>query len=341
MKYTVLGRSGLLLSGIGLGTMIFGEPSARSTDEAEAVRLIHAFLDAGGNHIDTANVYAKGRAEEIVGNAIKDRRHQVVLATKVRFSMGPGPNDAGLSRYHILRSVEDSLRRLQTETIDLLYMHCWDPLSSLEESLRAFNDLVTSGKVRNIGVSNFKAWQLMKALGLSDAHSWARFTAAQYQYSLVERNIEFEFSDMCAAEGVGIIPWGPLGGGFLSGKYQPDQRPTRPEEGRLAVQPDQDEEAWVRRATTKNWRILTAISEIVGHHPGSSPAQVALAWILTQPAVCSPVIGARTLEQLKDNLGALSLTLSQEEISQLDEASKPEKGYPYRFIDLYGSRSTD
>jgi aryl-alcohol dehydrogenase-like predicted oxidoreductase len=253
--------------------------------------------------------------------------------------MGVEPNDAGLSRYHILRSVEDSLRRLQTEVIDLLYMHCWDPLTPLEESLRAFDDLVTAGKVRYIGVSNFKAWQLMKALGLSDAHGWARFTAAQYQYSLVSRDIELEFSDMCVAEGVGIIPWGPLGGGFLSGKYQPDQRPTLPEEGRLAVQPNQDEEAWVRRATTKNWRILTTIREIAGHHPGSSPAQVALAWLLTQPAVCSLVIGARTIEQLQDNLGALSLTLAPEEIRQLDEVSKPEKGYPYRFIDLYGSRS--
>jgi aryl-alcohol dehydrogenase-like predicted oxidoreductase len=339
MRYFALGRSGLLLSRIGLGTMIFGESSARGTDEAGALRLIHTFLEAGGNHIDTANVYAKGRAEEIVGKAIRDRRLQVVLATKVRFSMGDAPNDAGLSRYHIMRSVEDSLLRLQTEVIDLLYMHCWDPLTPLEESLRAFDDLVTAGKVRYIGVSNFKAWQLMKALGLSEAHGWARFTAAQYQYSLVSRDIELEFSELCVAEGVGIIPWGPLGGGFLSGKYQPDQRHTRPEEGRLAVQPDQDEEAWVRRATTKNWRILAAVQEVASQHPGSSPAQVALAWLLTQPAVCSLVIGARTIEQLQDNLGALSLALTQEEIRQLDEVSKPEKGYPYRFIELYGSRS--
>ena len=226
MKYYPLGRSGLLVSGIGLGTMIFGEHSARSADEPAALRLIHHFLDAGGNHIDTANVYAKGRSEEIVGKAIRDRRQQVVLATKVRFAMGAGPNDAGLSRYHILRSVDDSLRRLQTDVIDLLYMHCWDPLTPLEESLRAFDDLVTAGKVRYIGVSNFKAWQLMKALSISDRCRWARFVAAQYQYSLVERNIESEFSELCLTEGIGITPWGPLGGGFLTGKYRPDQRPT-------------------------------------------------------------------------------------------------------------------
>jgi aryl-alcohol dehydrogenase-like predicted oxidoreductase len=340
MKYTLLGSSGLLLSGIGLGSMIFGESGARGVSEPDALRLVHAFLDTGGNHIDTANVYAKGLAEQIVGKAIRDRRRQVVLATKVRFSMSADPNDAGLSRYHILRSVEDSLRRLHTDVIDLLYMHCWDPLTSLDESLRAFDDLVSSGKVRYIGVSNFKAWQLMKALHLSAANGWARFVAAQYQYSLVSREIEMEFSDLCATEGVSIVPWGPLGGGFLSGKYQPDHRPTLPEEGRLAVQPDQDEEAWVRRATDKNWRIVSAIQDVAERHPGSTPAQVALAWLIAQPAVCSPVIGARTLKQLQDNLGALNLALSQADLSLLDEASQLEKGYPYRFIDNYGARTT-
>ena len=286
MKYYPLGRSGLLVSGIGLGTMIFGEHSARSADEPAALRLIHHFLDAGGNHIDTANVYAKGRSEEIVGKAIRDRRQQVVLATKVRFAMGAGPNDAGLSRYHILRSVDDSLRRLQTDVIDLLYMHCWDPLTPLEESLRAFDDLVTAGKVRYIGVSNFKAWQLMKALSISDRCRWARFVAAQYQYSLVERNIESEFSELCLTEGIGITPWGPLGGGFLTGKYRPDQRTTLPEEGRLATQPESDKETWGRRNTERNWRILDAVDQVSKAHPGSTYSQVALAW-LAQPAVAS------------------------------------------------------
>ncbi len=194
--------------------------------------------------------------------------------------------------------------------------------------------------MRYIGISNFKAWQLMKALHLSAANGWTRFVAAQYQYSLVSREIEMEFSDLCATEGVSIVPWGPLGGGFLSGKYQPHRRPTLPEEGRLAVQPDQDEEAWVRRSTDKNWHIVSAIKDVAESHPGSTPAQVALAWLIAQPDVCSPVIGARTLEQLQDNLGALSLALSQADLSLLDEASQPEKGYPYRFIDNYGSRTT-
>ena len=217
MRYRQLGRSGLLVSELALGTMVFGEDSQRSTLPEEAERMIHRFLDEGGNHIDTANVYADGRSEEIVGKAIQNKRGQVVLATKVRFrSGGDGPNNLGLSRYHIIRSVEDSLQRLTTETIDLLYMHSWDPLSPLDELLRAFDDLVTAGKVRYIGVSNFKAWQLMKALGLSDFKGWARFVAAQYQYSLVVRDIEAEFSDLCLSEGVGITPWGPLGGGFCN-----------------------------------------------------------------------------------------------------------------------------
>ena len=175
MKYRQLGRSGLSVSELCLGTMVFGEDSTRAADEATAVRMIHRFLDADGNHIDTANVYAGGRSEEIVGKAIKNRRDQVVLATKVRFPMGEGPNELGLSRYHILSSVEDSLRRMQTDTIDLLYMHAWDPLTPLEESLRTCDELVTAGKVRYIGVSNFKAWQLMKALGVSDQYGWVRF----------------------------------------------------------------------------------------------------------------------------------------------------------------------
>lgn len=319
--------------------MIFGEDSKRSTPADEAEKIIHHYLDKGGNHIDTANVYAGGRSEEIVGKAIQDRRNQVVLATKVRFAMGDGPNDQGLSRHHILRSVEDSLRRLKTDYIDLLYMHCWDPVTPIEESLNAFNDLVTQGKVRYIGVSNFKAWQLMKALALSDANGWARFIAAQYQYSLVVRDIENEFIDLCLSEGVGITPWGPLGGGFLSGKYRADQRPKNPEEGRLATTPDQDEEAWARRATDQNWQILETIAQIISDHPSATYSQVALSWLLAQPAVESIVLGVRTLEQLQDNLGADDFHLTEAQLDNLDKASTAAKGYPYRFLELFGSRN--
>lgn len=338
MEYQKLGNSGLLVSEIALGTMIFGEKSERSTPADEAKDIIHRFIDEGGNHIDTANVYAGGRSEEIVGEAINDRRDKVVLATKVRFPMGEGPNDQGLSRYHIQRSVEDSLRRMNTETIDLLYMHCWDPLTPIEESLSAFDDLVTAGKVRYIGVSNFKAWQLMKALGVSDSNRWARFVAAQYQYSLVTRDIEREFTDLCISEGVGLTPWGPLGGGFLTGKYQRDRQPMDASEGRIAVMSDDTEEAWLRRNVERNWRILDAMQTIAHAHEDASLSQVAVAWLLTQPAVVSVIVGVRTLEQLEDNLGATEINLSVDEVSKLNQVSALDEGYPYRFIKNYGQR---
>jgi aryl-alcohol dehydrogenase-like predicted oxidoreductase len=340
VRYKQLGKSGLLVSELALGTMIFGEEGARRADPDESVRMVHRFLDAGGNHIDTANVYAGGRSEEIVGRAIRDRRDQVVLATKVRFRTGEGPNDLGLSRLQIFRSVEASLRRLQTDAIDLLYMHCWDPVTPLEESLWAFDDLVRAGKLRYVGVSNFQAWQLMKALGLSDARGWARFVAAQYQYSLVMRDVEIEIAPLCLAEGVGIVPWSPLGGGFLSGKYQADKRPTSPEEGRLAGMGAEAEESWEHRANELNWRILDLVGEVAAEH-GCTLAQVALAWLRAQPAVVSIILGARTMDQLEDNLGSLDCELTEKDLARLDEASAIEVGYPRRFIDVIGARSLD
>jgi aryl-alcohol dehydrogenase-like predicted oxidoreductase len=334
MKYHPLGKSGIIASELCLGTMVFGEQGSRGTDQRTAERIIHKFLDAGGNHIDTANVYAGGRSEEILGEALKQHREKVVLATKVRFAMGDDANEQGLSRLNIFRGVEASLRRMQTDVIDLLYAHCWDPLTPLEESLRAFDDLVASGKVRYIGVSNFKAWQLMKALGVSDAHGWARFVAAQYQYSLVERNIEHEISDLCACEGLGLAPWGPLGGGFLSGKYKPGEKP---QEGRLSMMPDETEEAWHRRANERNWRILQAVDEVARAHQATY-SQIALAWLMRQPAVNSVIMGVRTMEQLEDNLAASQIELSDQELEQLDRVSEPEDRYPYRFIAVYGAR---
>ena len=339
MNYRKLGRSGLLVSELCLGTMIFGEESTRGAPKDEAIRMIHRFLDAGGNHVDSADVYVRGRSEEIVGEAIKGKRDRVVLATKVRGKMGPGPNDAGLSRYHILNGVEASLRRLGTDVIDLLYVHLSDPLTPLDETLRALDDLVSDGKVRYIGVSNFKAWLLMKALALSDANGWARFVAGQYQYSLVVRDIEHEFTELCLNEGVGLTPWGPLGGGFLSGKYQKGHRPQAAAEGRLATQPERDEEAWFRRDTECNWQIIEAIGDIIEAHPGVTYSQVALAWLLAQPAVSSVIIGARTMSQLEDNLGVENLKLSPEEINRLNEVSAPAEGYPYRMIRLFSERT--
>jgi aryl-alcohol dehydrogenase-like predicted oxidoreductase len=334
MEYKPLGRSGLMVSELCLGTMIFGEDSARGTDEPTAIRMIHQFLDAGGNFIDTADVYTRGRSEEITGKALKGRRARVVLATKVRGRMSDDPNDVGLSRRHVVAGCEASLRRLDTDHVDLLYAHLWDPLTPLDETLRAFDDLVTAGKVRYVGVSNFKAWQVMKALAISDAHGWARFIAAQYQYSLVVRDVEREFVSLFEAEGLGLVPWGPLGGGFLSGKYRPGDRPT---EGRIAIMPDRTEEAWHRRATERNWAIVDAVGEIADVR-GKTYAQVALAWLLARPTVVAPIVGARTPEQLADNLGAVGWELTPQELDRLSAVSAVEAGYPYRMMREYGAR---
>ncbi len=336
MKYNRLGHAGLLVSDLCLGTMTFGDDD-RGTPPAEAVRLVHRFLDAGGNHLDTANVYTGGRSEEIVGQAIGDRRDQVVLATKVRVRTGDGVNEEGLSRHHILQAVEASLRRLDTDYIDLYYMHTWDVLTPVEESLRAMDDLVRSGKVRYIGISNFKAWQLMKTLAASDARGWVRPVAAQYQYSLVKRDIEYEFSDLCQSEGVGLTPWGPLGGGFLSGKYRRGERPSDPGEGRIANAGADVEEAWARRDTARNWRIVDAVGQIADARGATHP-QVALAWLRAQPAVASVLLGVRTLSQLEDNLGAAEIDLTRDELSRLDEVSALPELYPYRMYEQYAPR---
>lgn len=334
MKFRPIGRSGLITSSLTLGSMLFGENSDRTTPEAEAGRIMDKYLDAGGNHIDTANVYAEGRSEEIIGRHLGGRRQRVILATKVRFPMGEDPNQSGLSRLHIIESVHDSLRRLQTDYIDLLYLHCWDPITPIEETLRALDDLVRSGKVRYLGISNFKAWQLMKAQGLAGSAGYSPFIAAQYQYSLVKRDLEYEFADLCATEGLGLLPWGPLGGGFLSGKYSPDQAP---EEGRIATTADHTEESWERRNNERNWRILEVVDEIKAAH-NSSHVAVALAWLLSKEIVPSVIIGARTFTQLEQNLDAANLQLNAEEIARLDEVSSLPELYPYRMIEAYGGR---
>jgi aryl-alcohol dehydrogenase-like predicted oxidoreductase len=332
MKFKQLGRSGLLVSDLSLGTMIFGEQSERGTEAAEAERMIHHYLDAGGNSLDTADVYAGGRSEEIVGQAIKGKRDQIVVATKVRFASGEEINDQGLSRRHILHAVHTSLRRLQTDYIDLYYMHGWDSLTPLEESLRTFDDLVTAGKVRYIGVSNFKAWQVMKALALSESNGWVRFVAGQYQYSLVTREIEYEFNDLCPSEGVGMMPWGPLGGGILSGKYHRNQPPQSPTEGRIATTRAEHEEAWQRRNTERNWQIVDAVRQIADER-GATSSQIALAWLRARPMVTSVILGARSLSQLEENIRAAGIELTAEERTGLDRSSALPDLYPYRLIE--------
>ena len=314
-----------MVSELCLGCMTFG----READGEVSRELVAGFLEAGGNFIDTADVYTEGVSEEITGRAIKSVREDVVLATKVRFPMGEGPNDVGLSRKHVTRGCEDSLRRLGTDYIDLYQVHCWDGATPLEETLSALTDLVHAGKVRYIGVSNFTAWQLMKSVGLSDGLGLERFVCLQPQYSLIERNVEYEILPACLEEGLGVIPWSPLGGGFLSGKYRRDQRP--PQDSRIAGAKEEQEEHWDRRATERNWDVLEVVGEI-SEATGKSYAQISLNWLLRQPAVTAPIIGARTPEQLEDNLGAAGWELDGEQVRRLSEAGALEDTYPYRFI---------
>lgn len=336
MEHRRLGESGLRVSALALGTMVFGEERTRGTPPDVARRMIDTFLASGGTHIDTANVYAGGRSEEIVGAAIGDRRDEVTLATKVRFRTGDGPNDEGLSRQHVLRAVEASLKRLGTDHVDVLYAHCWDPWTPLEETLDVLDEVVRRGMARYLGVSNFRAWQVAKARTLQRERSLAPFVAAQYQMSLVERDVDPEFDSLCWEEGIGMVPWGPLGGGFLTGKYRRDETPDA-ETGRIGGTPDHAEEAWGRRDRQRNWRTLEIVNEIAEAH-GATPSQVALAWLLGRPTVSTVLMGVRTPEQLDDNLGAATLRLTEDEQARLDEASAPESRYPYRMIDVYGAR---
>jgi aryl-alcohol dehydrogenase-like predicted oxidoreductase len=325
MEYRRLGDTGLMVSELCLGCMTFG----READEEDSRAIVGRFLEAGGNFVDTADVYSKGVSEEITGRAIKGVRDDVVLATKVRFPMGEGPNDVGLSRKHVVQGCEDSLRRLGTDYIDLYQVHCWDAATPLEETLSALTDLVRAGKVRYIGVSNFTGWQLMRSLEISQSHGFERFVCLQPQYSLAERNIEREILPVCLEEGLGVIPWSPLGGGFLSGKYRRDQEP--PEGSRISEAVESMEEYWDRRATERNWRVLDVVGRI-SEETGKSYAQISLNWLLRHEGVTAPIIGARTLEQLEDNLGASGWELDEEQVAELSEASALEDVYPYRFI---------
>jgi aryl-alcohol dehydrogenase-like predicted oxidoreductase len=325
MEYRRLGRTGLMVSELCLGCMTFG----RELDEEGSREIVSRFLEVGGNFIDTADVYSKGVSEEITGRAIKGVRDDIVLATKVFFPMGDDPNDAGLSRKHVTQGCENSLRRLGTDYIDLYQVHCWDGVTPLEESLSALTDLVRSGKVRYIGVSNFTGWQLMESVCVSEAHGFERFVCLQPQYSLVERNIEREILPVCAHAGLGVIPWSPLGGGFLSGKYRRGEEP--PQGSRISEAVESMEEYWDRRATERNWRVLDVVGRI-SEETRKSYAQIALNWLLAQPAVTAPILGVRTMDQLEDNLGSSGWMLAEDQVDALSEASALEDIYPYRFI---------
>jgi aryl-alcohol dehydrogenase-like predicted oxidoreductase len=332
MRYRRLGRTGLKVSDICLGTMTFGSLSGGhrvpGCDEKESLAILNAYLEQGGNLVDTADGYADGRSEEIIGKGLKGRRDDVVLATKIFFPAGPGPNHKGLSRKHIHEGIEASLRRLQTEYIDLYQVHCFDSRTPLEETLSALDSLVKQGKVRYLGCSNFGAWQIAKALGISELHHYARFDCLQPQYSLVCRSIEREILPLCRAEGLGVIAWSPLGGGFLSGKYRSGA--AAPPLSRLA-ESDPATRIWVERfLTAQNFRVLSALDDCAAR-VGKTLSQVAIAWLLTMPGVTSAIIGARNLQQFEENLGASGWDLPSEEWKKLDTASAVPLEYPQDF----------
>ncbi len=323
MKYRKLGRTGLKVSTLCLGTMTFGNKEWGS-DEATAQRIVDAFLGAGGNFIDTADVYADGVSEEITGRLIREKRKDVILATKVAGPTGSGLNDLGLSRKHILDAVDASLERLGTDYIDLYQVHAYDPTTPLDETLTALNDCVRAGKVRYIGCSNYSAWHLMKATALAKELGVARYDCLQPQYSLVCRHIEREHVPLCLEEGIGIIPWSPLGGGMLTGKIRRGE--GLPQGSRAAAQANQN----ARFTDEHNLDVAETLAS-VAERIGKTPSQLALAWCAHQPGVTAPIFGARSMEQLEDNLAAADVEIDEDSARALEEVSALELVYPYDF----------
>jgi aryl-alcohol dehydrogenase-like predicted oxidoreductase len=334
MDYRNLGKTGLRVSELCLGAMTFGRENEAT--EEESFQMMDRFVAEGGNFIDTANVYSTGISEEIVGRWLsKQRRDDLVIATKVRFPMGGGPNDLGLSRKHILSSVESSLRRLQTDYIDLYQVHCWDETTPLEETLSTLNDLARKGLVRYVGASNFGGWQLQRAIDVTRANGWETLVCLQPQYNLLCRSTEWELIPLCVREGLGVIPWSPLRGGWLSGKFKRGM--TAPPEGsriELAEKKDWGEK-WSTYNREETWRTLDALHEIATS-VNRSPAQVAINWLLQKPAVTAPIVGARRIQQLENNLGSTGWSLSPDQVAKLDVASEIPIPYPYDFISKAG-----
>ncbi|WP_432891250.1 aldo/keto reductase [Kribbella sp. CA-245084] len=326
MEYRTLGASGAVVSTYTLGTMTFGN----ETDEAGAHLQLDRYTEAGGTFIDTADVYTGGVSEQIFGRwlAKSSARDTVVLATKGRFPTGDGPNDVGTSRIHLRKALDASLDRLGVDHIDLYQLHAWDPVTPLEETLSFLEDAVRAGKIAYAGLSNFTGWQLQKACDLIGYRGWSKLVTLQPQYNLLVREIEWEIVPAAQENGLGLLPWSPLGGGWLTGKYSFDEEPTGAT--RLGENPDRGVESWYRRSRNQRVRdVVDAVREIAEAR-GISMAQVALAWLVDRPMITSVILGARTLEQLDDNLAAADLHLTAEETAKLDEASDPGAAdYPY------------
>ncbi len=327
MEFRQLGRSGLKVPALSFGTGTFGGGNEffrawGASDVAEATRLVDVCLDAGVNLFDTADVYSDGLSETILGQAIAERRDKVLISTKATFSTGPGPNDLGSSRHHLIQSCEASLRRLGTDYIDIYHLHGFDALTPLEEVLSTLNNLVTSGKVRYIACSNFSGWHLMKSLDVSDRYGWARYVGHQVYYSLLNREYEWELMPLGVDQGVGALVWSPLGWGRLTGKIRRGQ--PLPAESRL----HETAEKGPPVANEHLYKIVAALDE-VAKDCGKSVPQVALNWLLQRPTVATVIIGARNEQQLRQNLDAAGWNLSPEQISKLDRASEVTPIYPY------------
>lgn len=331
MEMRFLGSTGLKVSALCLGTMTLGGrgywQAIGGLEQPEADKLVGMAWDGGINFFDTADVYSEGRSEELLGRALGARRPQVILATKVRGRMGEGPNDVGLSRHHILRACEASLQRLGTDYIDLYQVHSFDPRTPLEESLRALDDLVRQGKVRYIGASNFAGWQLMKALAISEKQNLEQFVTLQAYYSLVGRDLEHELVPLCQDQGLGILVWSPLAGGFLTGKYRRGQ--PRPEGARRS----DPEKQFLQFDEEQGFTIIEALDQIAQKHQ-ATVAQAALSYLLAKPGITSVIVGARRPEQLADTLQTTEWEMSPEEIASLDELSQPPRLYPYWMLAL-------
>ncbi len=330
--YMTLGRSGLRVSPLCLGTMTFGNEWGWGSEEQTARAVFDRYIDAGGNFIDTADGYTEGHSEELLGKFIGERglRDRVVLATKFTFSAEPGnPNAGGNGRKNIYRALENSLRRLQTDYVDLYWLHAWDTITPVEEVVSTLNDLVRAGKIRHYGFSDTPAWYVARAQTLAEKEGKERLIALQLEYSLVERSIEREHVPAAQELGLGITPWSPLAGGFLTGKYQ-RRGNTGQGEGRLEITKGVDNPNF-KRFTERNWQILDVLLEIA-KQINRPPAQVALNWAATQPGITSTIIGASKLAQLEDNLRLVEFEIPQELRKQLDQASALEPGHPYVFF---------
>ena len=327
MEYRQLGHSGLKVSALSLGAGTFGGGSEffkawGETDVEGAKKLVDVCLDAGVNLFDTADIYSYGLSEEILGKAIAGKRDQLLISSKATFRFGDGPNNVGSSRYHLIRSCEDSLRRLNTDRIDIYHLHGFDAMTPVEESLSALNNLVESGKVRYIASSNFSGWHLMKALSISEKYGWARYIGHQVYYSLIGRDYEWELMPLALDQQVGALIWSPLGWGRLTGKIRRGH--PLPEVSRLHQTADQGPPV----AFEHVYKVVDALDEIA-KGTGKTVPQIALNWLLQRPSVATVIIGARDEAQLKENLGAAGWNLTAEQIEKLDQASAIERTYPY------------